>query len=125
MKSKEWLKVIPAFGELMLSSAKAVKDTLARAFYRARFGKSWAQVSGSHQRPRYQFNSTTLEEAKARSGSVLIHALTVKGKGYEPAERDKAAWHGTSAFEIATGKFIKEPATAPLTLPCSPKPRST
>ena len=44
---------------------------------------------------------------------MLIHALTVKGKGYEPAERDKAAWHGTSAFEISTGKFIKEPATAP------------
>ncbi|HKG20906.1 MAG TPA: transketolase C-terminal domain-containing protein, partial [Blastocatellia bacterium] len=46
-------------------------------------------------------------------GPVLIHALTVKGKGYEPAERDKCAWHGTSAFEISTGKFIKEPATAP------------
>jgi 1-deoxy-D-xylulose-5-phosphate synthase len=55
----------------------------------------------------------TLEEAKKQEGPVLIHALTVKGKGYEPAERDKAAWHGTSGFEIATGKFIKEPSTAP------------
>src|SRR5262249_26365610 len=55
----------------------------------------------------------TLELAKNEEGPVLIHALTVKGKGYEPAERDKAAWHGTSAFDIASGKFIKEPAKAP------------
>ena len=81
---------------------------------RLRFGKSsglkyMGPING-HESTRF---FTTLEEAKEEDGPVLIHALTVKGKGYEPAERDKAAWHGTSAFEIATGKFIKEPATAP------------
>jgi 1-deoxy-D-xylulose-5-phosphate synthase len=55
----------------------------------------------------------TLEQAKNETHPVIIHALTVKGKGYDPAERDKAAWHGTSPFEILSGRFIKEPATAP------------
>jgi len=111
---EEWLKVIPAFGEMMLSGAKAVKDTLARAFIP---GALWEELGLKYLGPinGHDINSIlqTLEEARKENGPVLIHALTVKGKGYEPAERDKAAWHGTSAFEIATGKFIKEPASAP------------
>jgi 1-deoxy-D-xylulose-5-phosphate synthase len=111
---EEWLKSIPAVGEMMLSSARAVKDTLARAFIPGAF---WEELGLKYLGPINGHDITsilkTLEEAKKEDGPVLIHALTVKGKGYEPAERDKAAWHGTSAFEISSGKFIKEPASAP------------
>ncbi|HKQ08644.1 MAG TPA: 1-deoxy-D-xylulose-5-phosphate synthase [Blastocatellia bacterium] len=111
---EEWLKAIPAVGEMMLSGARALKDTLAAAFIP---GALWEELGLKYMGPinGHDINSilTTLEAAKQIEGPVLIHALTVKGKGYEPAERDKAAWHGTSAFEIASGKFIKEPATAP------------
>jgi 1-deoxy-D-xylulose-5-phosphate synthase len=111
---EEWLKSIPAVGEMMLSGAKAVKDTLARAFIP---GALWEELGLKYMGPinGHDINTIiqTFEDAKKEEGPVLIHALTVKGKGYEPAERDKCAWHGTSAFEISTGKFIKEPATAP------------
>lgn len=111
---EEWLKAIPAVGEMMLSGARAVKDTLARAFIP---GALWEELGLKYMGPINGHDITsilkTLEEAKKEDGPVLIHALTVKGKGYEPAERDKAAWHGTSAFEISSGKFIKEQATAP------------
>jgi 1-deoxy-D-xylulose-5-phosphate synthase len=111
---EEWLKAIPAVGEMMLSGARALKDTLAAAFIP---GALWEELGLKYMGPinGHDINSilTTLDAAKQIEGPVLIHALTVKGKGYEPAERDKAAWHGTSAFEIASGKFIKEPATAP------------
>ena len=111
---EEWLKSIPAVGEMMLSGARAVKDTLARAFIP---GALWEELGLKYMGPINGHDITTilktLEEAKKEDGPVLIHALTVKGKGYEPAERDKAAWHGTSAFEISSGKFIKEKATAP------------
>ncbi|HVF89706.1 MAG TPA: 1-deoxy-D-xylulose-5-phosphate synthase [Blastocatellia bacterium] len=111
---EEWLKSIPAVGEMMLSRAKAVKDTLARAFIP---GALWEELGLKYMGPinGHDINTIiqTFEDAKKEEGPVLIHALTVKGKGYEPAERDKCAWHGTSAFEISTGKFIKEPATAP------------
>jgi len=40
---------------------------------------------------------------------VLFHAITVKGKGYEPAEADKATrGHGLSFFDVATGKPVKK-----------------
>ncbi|HEU4386461.1 MAG TPA: 1-deoxy-D-xylulose-5-phosphate synthase, partial [Blastocatellia bacterium] len=111
---EEILKAIPAVGEMMRSGAKVVKDTLARAFIP---GVLWEELGLKYLGPinGHDINSViqTLEEAKKFEGPVLVHALTVKGKGYEPAERDKAAWHGTSPFEISTGKFIKEPATGP------------
>jgi 1-deoxy-D-xylulose-5-phosphate synthase len=39
-------------------------------------------------------------------GPVLVHAITAKGRGYEPAEQDPFRYHGVSAFEIETGAFL-------------------
>ncbi|NWN94190.1 MAG: 1-deoxy-D-xylulose-5-phosphate synthase, partial [Bacillus sp. (in: Bacteria)] len=54
-----------------------------------------------------------IQYAKKTKGPVLLHVVTKKGKGYEPAENDtKGAWHGTGQYKIETGDFIK-PADAP------------
>lgn len=42
-------------------------------------------------------------EAKRVKGPVLVHVLTQKGKGYGPAERHPARFHGAEPFEIETG----------------------
>lgn len=42
-------------------------------------------------------------EAKRVKGAVLIHAITQKGKGYAPAERHPARFHGAEPFDIETG----------------------
>lgn len=44
-----------------------------------------------------------IQEAKRVKGPVMIHALTQKGKGYVPAERHPARFHGTEPFDIETG----------------------
>ncbi len=49
-----------------------------------------------------------LENANAQDGPVLIHALTVKGKGYEPAENDPVKWHGVVPFDVEEGAFKKK-----------------
>lgn len=51
-----------------------------------------------------------LGEARRINGPVLIHAITQKGKGYEPAERHPARFHGAEPFEIETG-LPKSPRT--------------
>jgi 1-deoxy-D-xylulose-5-phosphate synthase len=38
-------------------------------------------------------------------GPILVHALTAKGHGYEPAERDPLKYHGVTPFEVASGEF--------------------
>lgn len=45
----------------------------------------------------------TMEIAKALRKPVIIHAQTIKGKGYEIAEGTKEHWHGVSAFDLKTG----------------------
>ena len=49
----------------------------------------------------------TFEKAKRVNGAVLLHILTQKGRGYEPAVRQPAKFHGTAAFDVATGTPLK------------------
>ena len=47
-------------------------------------------------------------------GPVLLHVITKKGKGYNPAEDDKiGTWHGTGPYKIETGDFVKSSSVAP------------
>ncbi|HFQ5957484.1 TPA: 1-deoxy-D-xylulose-5-phosphate synthase [Listeria monocytogenes] len=51
---------------------------------------------------------TNLELAKRTKGPVLLHIVTKKGKGYQPAELDsRGTWHGTGPYKVETGSFIK------------------
>lgn len=43
------------------------------------------------------------------SGPVFVHALTVKGKGYEVAEEDSRKWHGVVPFDLEGGAMAKAP----------------
>lgn len=55
-----------------------------------------------------------LRHAKARAdGPVLIHALTVKGKGYAPAEASHDCYHGVAKFDVSTGAQHKSKPNAP------------
>ncbi|WP_457607090.1 1-deoxy-D-xylulose-5-phosphate synthase [Nitratifractor sp.] len=50
----------------------------------------------------------TLEIAKSMGKPVIVHAQTVKGKGYKIAEGPLEHWHGVGPFEIETGKSLKK-----------------
>jgi 1-deoxy-D-xylulose-5-phosphate synthase len=39
---------------------------------------------------------------------VLVHVVTRKGKGYEPAEADPVFWHGATPFSVETGQVAKK-----------------
>ncbi len=51
-------------------------------------------------------------EASKVNGAVLVHVITKKGKGYLPAERHPARFHGAEPFRIETGIPIKPRGTA-------------
>lgn len=51
---------------------------------------------------------TTLQRAKDMKKPVIIHAQTLKGKGYEIAEGHYEQWHGVGAFDRSTGKTLKK-----------------
>jgi 1-deoxy-D-xylulose-5-phosphate synthase len=49
----------------------------------------------------------------AKSGPILVHVVTQKGKGYPPAETSADKYHGVVAFDVATGAQAKSKAAAP------------
>ncbi|MFV7790767.1 1-deoxy-D-xylulose-5-phosphate synthase [Aliarcobacter lanthieri] len=53
----------------------------------------------------------TLEIAKSMNKPVIVHARTVKGKGYKIAEGHHEHWHGVGPFNIEDGEFIKKPSS--------------
>ena len=53
-----------------------------------------------------------IREAKRRRNCVLIHVLTQKGKGYGPAEKHPARFHGAEPFDVETGIPLKKKTKA-------------
>ena len=49
----------------------------------------------------------------AAEGPILIHAVTVKGKGYAPAESAADKYHGVVKFDVVSGKQDKGPGGGP------------
>ena len=45
-----------------------------------------------------------LRQAATIQRPVLLHTITVKGKGYQPAEEHPYNWHGVEPFDVTTGK---------------------
>jgi len=56
-----------------------------------------------------------LENVKnsTHEGPFLIHAITQKGKGYQPAEDSKDKYHGVSKFNVVTGEQTKSTSNKP------------
>ena len=51
----------------------------------------------------------TLKIAKELKKPVIVHAKTIKGKGYKQAEGYYEHWHGVGPFDVKTGEPIKKP----------------
>ncbi|MEE2951034.1 MAG: 1-deoxy-D-xylulose-5-phosphate synthase [Pseudomonadota bacterium] len=49
----------------------------------------------------------------AKTGPILVHVVTKKGKGYEPAENSADKYHGVSKFDVITGAQSKAKGNAP------------
>ncbi len=54
-----------------------------------------------------------LNRVKNLKGPTIVHVLTVKGKGYEPAEKNPEYFHGLGPFDPETGKPLPKKDTRP------------
>ena len=55
----------------------------------------------------------TFNAAHQLTGPVLVHVVTVKGKGYEFAEQERVGYHAQNKFDLATGKAISSSKPKP------------
>jgi 1-deoxy-D-xylulose-5-phosphate synthase len=108
-ETESLLKNIPKIGEPMFKVAKmaeeGMKGLIGPGIIFEELGFHYIGPIDGH---RFDHILTTLENIKKLSGPFLVHLITKKGKGYLPAEKDQAAFHGTAAFDIKTGELKKK-----------------
>ncbi|HHW60640.1 MAG TPA: 1-deoxy-D-xylulose-5-phosphate synthase [Syntrophomonadaceae bacterium] len=51
---------------------------------------------------------TVLSNARSMKGPILIHTITQKGYGYEPAYRNPDVFHGVGPFDVETGQLVNK-----------------
>lgn len=112
----DMLGVFRGAGEKMRKAASRLEDMLTSALtpgslFRSLGFKYYGPVDGHNVRSL----ARQLRDLKTVHGPKLLHIVTVKGKGFAPAERDQVKWHASgSPFDKLTGKSL---AVAPANKP--------
>ncbi len=110
------LQRVPVYGERMISRIRKAKSSIKQLFIPGMLFENMGltylgPVDGHDVRKMLRiFNM-----AARVNGPVVVHVITKKGKGYAPAERHPARFHGTGAFEIETGLPKKQKKKADYT----------
>lgn len=103
------LERIPVVGGRMIDKIKRTKNSIKQLFIPGmlfeNMGITYLGPVDGHNIPAL---CKVLKEAQKLDHAVLVHVITKKGKGYEPAEKNPAHFHGVSPFDIKTGKPLAE-----------------
>lgn len=98
------LSGMPKIGDSVISTIRRAKSSVKQLVVPGMFfedmGITYLGPVDGHNIPAML---QVFKEAKRCKNAVLVHVLTEKGKGYVPAERHPARFHGTEPFEIETG----------------------
>lgn len=103
---------IPKIGNELVKAVRGIKNGVKQLVIPGMFfeelGFTYLGPIDGHDLRALQ---TGLEQAKKANGPVLLHVLTVKGKGYNPAELDPLKYHGVSPFNKTNGDFHQKQTT--------------
>ena len=108
---ENFIKSLPGVGENILNFARKSEDSFLAFFTPGMMFEAFKfKYIGPIQGHRLDRLIETFGNTDNLEGPILIHVLTVKGKGYEFAEKDPAYFHGVGSFDIQTGAPpIKKP----------------
>jgi 1-deoxy-D-xylulose-5-phosphate synthase len=102
---KSILKHVPAVGKPMIKIARAVEEVFKKVFFPGLvFEELGIRYIGPVQGHSLRSLIEVFEDAKAQTGPVLIHCVTKKGRGYQPAQSNPSLFHSASPFDVKTGK---------------------
>lgn len=109
---ERFLSKIPFVGHKLAANAFRLKTDIKNLIYKSTmFEDMGIRYMGPIDGHNISQMCEAIETAKTISGPVLLHVNTVKGKGYDFAEKSPSIYHGISNFDIDTG----EPKTTGVT----------
>lgn len=98
------LNRIPGIGPGMMDAMRKTKSSIKQIIIPGMLfedmGLTYLGPVDGHNIPQL---IKTFQEAKRFEGPILVHVLTQKGRGYEPAMRHPARFHGAGPFDVKTG----------------------
>jgi 1-deoxy-D-xylulose-5-phosphate synthase len=107
---KKILKQMPTMWELARRSEEMMKGMVLPGTLFEEFGFNFIGPINGHD---IKALVTNLRNMRHLTGPQLLHVVTKKGKGYDPAEKDPIKWHGPGPFDPVSGTIFKEKATGP------------
>ena len=109
---KSSLKRIPVYGDKIVSHVQKAKSGIKQLFLP---GMKFEDMGLTYLGPVDGHDVGKLckifKIAKQMNTSVIVHVITEKGRGYEPARLRPDRFHGVSPFDVTTGKPIAVPKT--------------
>ena len=110
------LQKIPVYGERMVKRIRKTKSSIKQLFIP---GMLFENMGLTYLGPVDGHNISQMvrmfKMAAKVNGAVIVHVITKKGKGYLPAERHPARFHGTGSFDVATGLPLSKKTKADYT----------
>ncbi len=104
VKTESALNKIPLVGSKIAKFASKIKYDIKSTMYESTFFEDLGfKYMGPIDGHNLEYLCEALDSAKLVNAPVLLHINTVKGKGYEFAEKSPSAYHGISSFDIKTG----------------------
>ena len=102
------LHQIPGIGDRAIEHIRRAKESIKQLIVPGMFFEDMG-ITYLGPVPGHDINRLcqAIRDAEKVEGPVLLHVMTVKGKGYLPAERQPAKFHGISPFKISTGEVLK------------------
>jgi len=114
-QAKSILRTIPKIGWPLIKAARVLEEFIKKAIFPGLvFGELGIRYVGPVEGHSLGSLIEVFEQAKKYNGPILIHCVTQKGRGYQPARKDPEKFHGAGPFDIATGEPLNNgPAHAP------------
>jgi 1-deoxy-D-xylulose-5-phosphate synthase len=111
---ENFLKSVPGLGDNILNLIKKSEDTLMTFFTPGMLFEAFKfQYIGPVNGHRLDLLISMFKNIQNIHGPLLIHVLTKKGKGYEPAEKNPVHFHGVGCFDIETGDPVTSAPPSP------------
>jgi 1-deoxy-D-xylulose-5-phosphate synthase len=107
---KKMLRQMPTMWELARRSEEMMKGMVLPGTIFEELGFNYIGPMNGHD---IKELVATLRNMRNLQGPQLLHVVTRKGKGYEPAEKDPIKWHGPGPFDPRSGTIYKEKASGP------------
>ncbi|HEX5162903.1 MAG TPA: 1-deoxy-D-xylulose-5-phosphate synthase [Steroidobacteraceae bacterium] len=107
---KKILRQMPTMWELARRSEEMMKGMVLPGTLFEELGFNYIGPMDGHD---IKELVSTLRNMRHLTGPQLLHVVTRKGKGYDPAEKDPIKWHGPGPFDPKSGTIFKEKSTGP------------